>query len=86
MVDDFTKMPGALWFEGAELNFAENLLSPARDDQTKEKIALVFYNESGDRQEISYQNLYSRVSQLVQVLKVMDIHEGDRVAAFTQIF
>ncbi len=82
VVDDVAKMPGALWFEGAELNFAENLLSPARDDQTKEKIALVFYSESGDRQEISYQNLYSRVSQLVQVLKVMDIHEGDRVAAF----
>ena len=82
VVDDFTKMPGALWFEGAELNFAENLLSPAGDDQTKEKIALVFYGESGDRKEISYQDLYNQVSQLVQVLRVMDVHEGDRVAAF----
>ena len=82
VVDDVTKMPGALWFEGAELNFAENLLSPACDDQTKEKIALVFYGESGDRKEISYQELYNQVSRLTQFLKVMDVHEGDRVAAF----
>ncbi|MCJ7685583.1 MAG: acetoacetate--CoA ligase, partial [Desulfobacteraceae bacterium] len=40
VVDDVTKMPGAKWFEGAHLNFAENLLR-YRDDQ----IALIFKGE-----------------------------------------
>ena len=41
VVDDLNKMPGARWFEGARLNYAENLLR-YRDDQT----ALIFKGES----------------------------------------
>ena len=44
VVDDETKMPGAQWFSGAELNFAENLLR-YRDDRT----ALIFRSEVGKR-------------------------------------
>ena len=40
VVDDLSKMPGARWFSGARLNFAENLLR-YRDNQ----VALIFNGE-----------------------------------------
>jgi acetoacetyl-CoA synthetase len=46
-VDDLTKMPGAKWFSGARLNYAENLLR-FRDN----KIALV--SERRPTSQISY--------------------------------
>jgi acetoacetyl-CoA synthetase len=41
---DGSRMPGAKWFEGARLNFAENLLEHGASGT-----ALVFANERGDR-------------------------------------
>ena len=41
VIDDATKMPGAKWFSGARLNYAENLLR-YRDDQ----VALIFKGEA----------------------------------------
>ena len=46
VIDDVTKMPGAKWFSGAELNFAENLLR-FRDDQ----VALIFKGEDQDARD-----------------------------------
>ena len=41
VIDDVSKMPGARWFSGARLNFAENLLR-YRDD----RVALIFKGEA----------------------------------------
>ncbi|NTS78711.1 acetoacetate--CoA ligase [Catenovulum sp. SM1970] len=69
-------MLDAKWFVGAELNFAENLLS-RKDDA----IALVDVNEAGNRREISYRALYKKVAQLSHYLKNQGIEKGDRIAA-----
>ena len=52
VVDDPNKMPGAQWFMGAKLNFAENLLR-YRDD----RIALIFKGEVQDPVKITYAEL-----------------------------
>ncbi|MCP4748567.1 MAG: acetoacetate--CoA ligase [Desulfobacteraceae bacterium] len=77
VIDDLSKMPGAKWFEGARLNFAEHLLR-YRDDQT----ALIFYGEEQVRRKISYAELYTEVAQVQAALKAMDIEPGDRVVGF----
>ncbi|MEP4149376.1 MAG: acetoacetate--CoA ligase [Halioglobus sp.] len=74
---DADKFPGARWFPGARLNFAENLLR-YRD----ERAALVSLLENGERREISYAQLYSRVAQLSSALKSQGVQAGDRVAGF----
>src|SRR5690554_3834332 len=53
IIDDVGKMPGAQWFEGARLNFAENLLR-RRDDQC----ALIFRGEDKIRRTLTYRQLY----------------------------
>lgn len=77
VVDDISKMPGAKWFEGATLNFAENLLRH-RDD----KIAIHFYGEDGTQSSLSYRELYDQVSRLVQSMCEMGIVKNDRVVGF----
>ncbi len=77
VLDDPTKMPGAKWFEGARLNFAENLLR-YRDEQT----ALVFYGEDRIRRRISYAQLHAAVARLADALKALGVKAGDRVVGF----
>lgn len=72
------KMPGATWFEGASLNFAENLLR----HHTSQKPALIFYNENKVRRELSYTELYAEVAKLAAAMREMGVTMNDRVAAF----
>ena len=69
------RMPGARWFEGARLNYADNLLRPEHQGT-----ALVFYSERGDRIEMSWNELRRDVAALARVLQTLGVGEGDRVA------
>lgn len=77
VVDDVAKMPGARWFQGAKLNFAENLLR-YRDD----RIALVFRGEGREPVRMTYKELYDEVARVAAPLKEAGIQPGDRVAGF----
>jgi acetoacetyl-CoA synthetase len=77
VVDDIKKMPGAKWFEGSRLNFAENLLR-YRDD----RIALSFKGEGRSTVSITYGELYQQVAGLAQSLRDLAIKPGDRIAGF----
>jgi acetoacetyl-CoA synthetase len=70
-------MPGAVWFEDTELNFAENLLARADDHA-----ALVFCNERGARRELSYHELRAEVARIAAGLRELGIGPGDCVAGF----
>ncbi|MBF0529996.1 MAG: AMP-binding protein, partial [Deltaproteobacteria bacterium] len=77
VVDDVARMPGAGWFTGAELNFAENLLR-YRDDQP----ALIFKGENHPTRRISYAELSDQVTHLAKSLKDIGVIKGGRVAGF----
>jgi len=77
VLDDVHTMPGAKWFEGARLNFAENLLR-FRDDHT----AFIFRGETQKSERMTYAQLYDTVARLAQSLRQMGIKPGDRVAAY----
>jgi acetoacetyl-CoA synthetase len=74
---DATRMPGAKWFEGARLNFAENLLRTAHDQP-----ALVALDERGSRRELTGGELRERVRAVAAALKADGVGPGDRVAGF----
>ncbi|MBN2706298.1 MAG: acetoacetate--CoA ligase [Deltaproteobacteria bacterium] len=74
---DGDKMPGAKWFVGARLNFAENLLR-FRD----EREALVFKGEDSAPVRITYAELYDQVARLAAALRQSGVKCGDRVAGF----
>ena len=74
---DGDRMPGARWFPGARLNYAENLLR-RRDRAT----ALVFWGEERLKTTVTHAELYSEVSRLAQALRAAGVQPGDRVAAY----
>jgi acetoacetyl-CoA synthetase len=77
VIDDVNRMPGARWFEGARLNFAENLLRH-RDNRP----ALVFRGEDKLRRTLTYAQLYDEVARVAEALRQAGVKAGDRVAGF----
>ncbi len=65
------------WFEGAKLNFSENLLK-YNDDS----IAIEYFCENKIKGKITYKQLYNRVSDCAYYLESLGIKKGDRVAGF----
>ena len=76
VLTDGDKMPGACWFEGARLNFAENMLRH-RDDHP----AIIAWTEDRQRRSLTYKELYQAVAKLAAALKEDGVGVGDRVAA-----
>jgi len=77
VVEDMDQMPGARWFPGARLNFAENLLR-FHDDHP----AIVFYGEDGRESSLSYDQINDAVARLAARLRNLGIEPGDRVAGY----
>ena len=77
VLSDGQQFPGAVWFEGARLNYAENLLRNRSD-----KVAIISRLENGSRKTLSYHQLYQQVSECAAGLRDLGVVSGDRVAGF----
>lgn len=77
VVDDLTRFPGARWFIGSKLNFAENLLR-YRD----EKLAVISAGENRQLRKTSFSQLYDSVASLANPLRQIGVSPGDRVACY----
>jgi len=77
VVDDLNKFPGAKWFVGAKMNFAENLLR-YRDNH----LAFIFRGETERSAKMTYEELYRAVARLAASLREIGIRPGDRVAGY----
>jgi len=76
-VEDLTRFPGARWFPGARLNFAENLLR-YRDD----RVAFEFVGETAQSSRMTYAELYETVARLAKALREAGVGPGDRVVGY----
>jgi len=74
------KMPGAEWFPGARLNYAEHVLKHA--DSRPDEPALMHQSEVRPLGEVSWGELRDRTAALAAGLRAMGVGRGDRVAAY----
>ncbi|HEY3750050.1 MAG TPA: acetoacetate--CoA ligase [Pseudonocardiaceae bacterium] len=70
-------MPGASWFPGATLNYAEQALTGQPDDA----VAVVFHREDGRTERLTFSELRSQVAAARAGLAALGVRRGDRVAA-----
>ena len=75
-------MPGAVWFEGSQLNLAEQIFRFNTDDKNADKIAILAKSESRDNVEISWRSLRAQVTAVANTLRSLGVGPGDRVVAY----
>ena len=75
-------MPGAKWFDGATLNYAEHLLARAQAPDAQQRVALIFSSELAARTEFTWSQLAGQVGSMIATLKSLGVVAGDRVVSY----
>jgi acetyl-CoA synthetase len=76
------KEPVAKWFNGGLINVSENCLDRHLHGSTKNKAALIWEGEPGDKKTFTYLQLYREVCKFANVLKRNQIKKGDRILIY----
>src|SRR5881394_2110231 len=76
------KPPHAKWFVGGTINASVNCVDRHVRGARRNKAALIWEGEPGDRRTLTYFDLYRQVSQFANVLKSLGVKRGDRVAIY----
>jgi acetyl-CoA synthetase len=74
--------PHAKWFVGGTLNASVNCVDRHVRGPRRNKAALIWEGEPGDRRTLTYFDLFRQVSQFANVLKSLGVERGDRVAIY----
>jgi len=74
--------PHARWFVGGKLNASVNCLDRHVAGARRNKVALLWEGEPGDRRTITYWELYRDVNRFANALKDLGVRRGDRVAIY----
>jgi acetoacetyl-CoA synthetase len=72
------EMPGAQWFTGARLNYAENLLA----GKPAERLAVQHASELRELDSLTWGELREQVARVASALRGLGIEPGDRVVAY----
>jgi acetyl-CoA synthetase len=76
------KAPFAKWFLGGKLNLSENCLDRHLLTHRRNKAAIIWEGEPGERRTLTYQQLHTEVCRFANVLKRNKIGKGDRVIIY----
>ncbi|MFQ5498506.1 MAG: acetate--CoA ligase [Candidatus Zixiibacteriota bacterium] len=76
------KAPDAKWFVGGKLNITESCLDQHVTNGRRNKAALIWEGEPGDRRTYTYFDMFRQVNKFANALKSLGITKGDRVAIF----
>ena len=79
---DWSNPPFAKWFIGGKLNVAHNCLDRHADGPNRDKRAIVWVGEPGDKKTLTYGELRDEVARFAGVLKGLGVKAGDVVAIY----
>jgi len=76
------KSPDAQWFVGGKLNASVNCLDRHVRTARRNKAAIIWEGEPGDRRTLTYWDLYRQAGTFANVLKSLGAKRGDRIALY----
>jgi len=76
------KNPDARWFVGGRINVSVNCLDRHLSGWRRNKAALIWEGEPGERRTLTYQDLHREVCKFANVLKSKGVEKGDRVVLY----
>jgi len=71
-------MPGAQWFAGARLNYAEHIFR----NRAADRPAILFQSETQSLTAVAWDELERQVASVAAALRAMGVAKGDRVVAY----
>jgi acetyl-CoA synthetase len=74
--------PHARWFIGGKLNASVNCIDRHIRGPRRNKAAIIWEGEPGERRTLTYFDLYRQVSQFANAMKSLGVKRGDRVAIY----
>ena len=74
--------PHARWFDGGKLNVCHNCVDRHLDGERRDRTALLWEGEPGDRRSFTYAELAREVGRFANVLRSLGVKKGDRVAIY----
>jgi acetyl-CoA synthetase len=75
-------LPHAEWFVGGKINISYNCLDRHLNTWRRNKAAIIWEGEPGDKRTLTYAQLHREVCRFANVLKKLGIKPGDRVALY----
>jgi acetyl-CoA synthetase len=75
-------LPHAKWFVGGQLNVSSNCLDRHLTGPRRNKAAIIWEGEPGDRRVLTYWELHREVNRCANALKALGVKRGDRVAIY----
>ena len=82
VVDLSEGKPWAKWWVGGRMNIIHSCLDRHRDAELREKTAIIWEGEPGDRRTLTYGELDQQVSRLAGALRRLGVMQGDRIGIF----
>ena len=79
---DWSDPPNAKWFVGGKLNASVNCVDRHARTARRNKAAIIWEGEPGERRTLTYWDLFRQVSQFANVLRSLGVKRGDRVAIY----
>jgi acetyl-CoA synthetase len=79
---DDSNPPFYKWFVGAKTNIVHNALDRHARTWRKNKLAIIWEGENGDKVLMSYWRLWQEVNRFANILKSMGVKKGDRVTIY----
>jgi acetyl-CoA synthetase len=76
------KCPDAKWFVGGKINAAENCLDRHLDGPRRNKAAIIWEGEPGEKRTLTYHQLHREVCKFANVLRRNKVKRGDRVIIY----
>jgi acetyl-CoA synthetase len=74
------KPPHAKWFVGGKLNVSANCLDRHLEGPTRDKAALIWEGEPGDRRVLTYQDLAREVGKAANALKRLGVEKATQIS------
>ena len=74
--------PTVKWFLGGQINASVNCVDRHVRTARRNKAALIWEGEPGDRRTLTYWDLYQDVNRFANALRDLGVEKGDRVAVY----
>lgn len=74
--------PFAKWFVGGQINVSYNALDRHMESNVKDKVAILWEGENGEKRKLTYREMYENVNRLANALRNLGVGKGDRVTIY----